>query len=183
MSASTTLAERIQPALDRQAKSIPAQAKLQVLPGPEILNVREVVDQSGLLTASELVITNYTASELVRLIARGDLTSEACTWAFIKRAGIATQLVNCCTEIYAAEALARAKELDQYFKDHGKTVGPLHGLPVSIKEHILWKDKVVHCSYVAWMNNIEPENGLVLDVMLECGAVPFCRTPQPQSVM
>jgi len=29
--------------------------------------------------------------------------------------------------------LERAKELDEYFAKEGKVVGPLHGLPVSIK--------------------------------------------------
>jgi hypothetical protein len=31
-------------------------------------------------------------------------------------------------------ALARAKELDDIFKKTGKVVGPLHGLPISLKD-------------------------------------------------
>lgn len=30
-------------------------------------------------------------------------------------------------------ALKRAQELDDYFAKEGKTVGPLHGLPISLK--------------------------------------------------
>jgi amidase len=31
-------------------------------------------------------------------------------------------------------ALARAKELDEYLQKNGKPVGPLHGLPISLKD-------------------------------------------------
>jgi Asp-tRNA(Asn)/Glu-tRNA(Gln) amidotransferase A subunit family amidase len=31
-------------------------------------------------------------------------------------------------------ALKRAKELDEIFEKTGKTVGPLHGLPISLKD-------------------------------------------------
>lgn len=31
-------------------------------------------------------------------------------------------------------ALAQAKDLDDYLTKHGKTVGPLHGLPISLKD-------------------------------------------------
>jgi amidase len=59
-------------------------------------------------------------------------------------------------------ALERAKELDAYYAKYGKTVGPLHGLPVSLKVHspsdeTNWQDqfrvKGVETSmgYVAWL--------------------------------
>lgn len=36
-------------------------------------------------------------------------------------------------------ALARAAELDKHLKDTGKVVGPLHGLPISLKDQICIK--------------------------------------------
>ena len=33
-------------------------------------------------------------------------------------------------------ALARAKELDEYYAKHGKPSGPLHGLPISLKDQL-----------------------------------------------
>lgn len=42
--------------------------------------------------------------------------------------------VNCLTEIFIDNALERAAELDAYFKEHGTVVGPLHGLPISLKD-------------------------------------------------
>lgn len=180
---SDTLRSRVQPALDRQANSIPPDVRFDQTALANRANVMDFPRTSGLLSEEELTITAYSASDLVNLIARGELTSEQCTRAFVKRAGIASQLVNCCTEILAEEAIARAKKLDEYLRVEGKTVGPLHGLPMSFKEHILMEGKVVHCSYVAWIDNVAPQNGFIFDVLLECGVVPICRTPQPQAVM
>jgi amidase len=40
---------------------------------------------------------------------------------------------NCLISFFPEEALAEAARLDAIFKETGKVVGPLHGLPVSIK--------------------------------------------------
>lgn len=43
---------------------------------------------------------------------------------------------NCLTEIFIDRALERAAWLDEQLKSTGKLVGPLHGLPVSLKDQI-----------------------------------------------
>lgn len=48
--------------------------------------------------------------------------------------------VNCLTEIFVDKALARAAYLDEQLKTTGKPVGPLHGLPISLKDQIAIKD-------------------------------------------
>ena len=40
---------------------------------------------------------------------------------------------SCLTEILFEEGLERAKSLDKYLEEHGKVIGPLHGLPISLK--------------------------------------------------
>ena len=47
--------------------------------------------------------------------------------------------MNCLTEIFVERALARAKELDDRLKQTGKVAGPLHGLPISLKDQIAIK--------------------------------------------
>ncbi len=42
--------------------------------------------------------------------------------------------VNCLTEIFVERALARAAEVDAHLKSTGKVMGPLHGLPISLKD-------------------------------------------------
>jgi amidase len=40
------------------------------------------------------------------------------------------------TEIFFDQAFERAKELDEHLKKTGKPVGPLHGLPISLKDQL-----------------------------------------------
>lgn len=88
-----------------------------------------------ILSPTELALTEETdITVLLRKLSSGELSSLDLTKAFAKRAALAHQLTTCCTEIFFEEALAHAKALDQFLTTTGKTTGPLHGLPVSIKD-------------------------------------------------
>lgn len=90
---------------------------------------------SGLLTPDELAWTETTdIRELVSLVSSRRVTSEQLTTAFCKRAAIAQQLTKCLTEIFFEKAHARARELDEYLSRTGEVAGPLHGVPVSVKD-------------------------------------------------
>jgi amidase len=79
--------------------------------------------------------------------------------------------------------LARAKELDAFLVQHKKPIGPLHGLPISVKEMIGMKDLGLNASYVAWWGKTATENAHILDILWNAGAVFHARTTQPQSMM
>jgi amidase len=97
----------------------------------------EIPSTCGILTPTELELTEkYDATDLVQLMTSGKLKSYDVTLAFCKRAAIAQQCVNCLTEIFFEEALARAKMCDEYLAKEGKPMGPFHGLPVSLKVHL-----------------------------------------------
>jgi amidase len=102
------------------------------------ISVLDVPRTCGILTEKELDITEkYDATELVDLLAKGELKSVEVVTAFCKRAAVAQQCVSCLTEIMFEEAMARARECDEYLKEEGKVLGPLHGLPISLKVCIL----------------------------------------------
>jgi amidase len=91
---------------------------------------------------------------------------------------------NFATEFLADEAIARAKELDAIFKETGKTVGPLHGIPISVKEHVALKGKRCNAGFVAWVNDeLAEEDSLTVAYLKNAGAVVHVRTNQPQSLM
>jgi amidase len=87
-----------------------------------------------MLTPKEVDITeNHDAVDLVKKMAAKELTAVEVSQAFCKRAAIAHQLTNCLTEVFFDKALERARYLDRYLEKEGKPIGPLHGMPISIK--------------------------------------------------
>ncbi|CUM67338.1 uncharacterized protein PRCAT00005031001 [Priceomyces carsonii] len=135
------------------------------------------------LSESELDITESSACVLTKRLANGELTAVEVFKAFAKRATIAHQLTNCAMEIFIDEGLKRAQELDDYFAKTGKTVGILHGLPVSLKEHYNYKGKVTHGGYVCYLDNVTEEWCTTVELLKDAGAVFFIRTTEPQSLM
>lgn len=136
-----------------------------------------------ILSPKELQITESPGIELAAKLGAGDLTAVEVLKAFAKRATVAHQLTNCAMQLFIEEGLQRAEELDEYFRKHGKPVGPLHGLPLSLKEHYSYKGKVTHLSYVGWLDNVLPDYAKTLKDMLSQGAVFYIRTTEPQMLM
>ncbi|KAK4556734.1 hypothetical protein LTR86_006305 [Recurvomyces mirabilis] len=147
-------------------------------------DVRDLPRKSGLLTQGELRITeDYDATALVGELATGRLSSVDVVTAFSKRAAIAQQLVNCLTETFFDDALARAKVLDEHLKKTGKPIGPLHGLPISLKD--TFKVKGYDASIGTGVFCFKPatENSALVDLLLQLGAVVYCKTNIPLTMM
>lgn len=153
------------------------------LPPQSQLNVARFIETCGKLTPRELEITAKTATELTCEMAEGKLTAVETVTAFLKRAHIAHQLVNFATEFMVEDALAAAANLDRHFEATGKLFGPLHGVPISAKEHLAFKGRTCHSGYVAWAENVVEEDALVIRLAKAAGAVFHVRTNEPQSVM
>jgi len=147
-------------------------------------NILQVPRQSGILTDAELQITEkYDATDLVDELAKGSLTSESVTTAFCKRAAIAQQLTNCLTEILFEDAIARAKELDAYLNRTGQPFGPLHGLPISVKDTFKIKGYDASLGVAALCFKPSTVNSALAEHLLSLGAVLYCKTNVPQTMM
>ncbi|KAH1980998.1 hypothetical protein KXW88_006294 [Aspergillus fumigatus] len=143
----------------------------------------DAVRKAGILTERELQITEqYTVSGLLSALADGRLTSLEVTLAFSKRAAVAQQLVNCLTETMFPEAQERAKYLDE-LKVQGKSAGPLHGLPISIKD--LFHVEGTHASIgmISFLDEKSTDNSPLIDILLSLGAVIYVKTNIPQTMM
>ena len=106
----------------QRAALIPKEWRLKdsQLPPESILNVTHIPRKCGILTPSEISITeDYDAVALAEAIRSRKLTSHAVTLAYCKRAAIAQQLINCLTEICFEDALRRAKQLDYHLERYG----------------------------------------------------------------
>ena len=51
--------------------------------------------------------------------------------------------------------MEQAKELDGYFQKKGKPLGPLHGLPVTVKDQYHVKGLNTTMGYVGWISTFE----------------------------
>ncbi|KAF8961399.1 amidase signature domain-containing protein [Flammula alnicola] len=167
----------------QQAATIPKDWILPNLPPKETLNVIDFPEKSGLLTAKEIEITSSEVDVLLEKLAKGAWSSVEVTTAFSKRAIIAHQLVNCLTEIFIERALVRAAELDEHLKTTGKVIGPLHGLPISLKDQINIKGIDSTMGYVSWIGQPAAKNSVLADILESCGAVLYVKTNIPQTLM
>jgi len=135
------------------------------------------------LDPSIISITGLPPEELLASLTAGQLSATVVTDAFLRRAAVAQELVNCITELLPSLALQRAKELDAYFQEHGKPIGPLHGLPISVKEHVGLKGLRCTTGYVSHWDNICKEDAHILQILAKAGAVFHVRTTIPQTMM
>ncbi|TGO80979.1 hypothetical protein BPOR_1461g00010 [Botrytis porri] len=87
----------------------------------------------------------------------------------------AVDIINCLHEIMFESALQRASELDAYFAEHKEPIGPLHGLPVSLKDSI-------HMKGPKKEKEKEKESQVVTDLR-SLGTVIYVKTSVPQGSM
>lgn len=100
--------------------------------------------------------------------------------------------MNCLHEIFFDTAIKEAEALDKYFKEHGKPIGPLHGLPISLKDQFHIKGVETSMGYVGWLGTFEGKRGdprhltfesqLVQDIR-SLGGVLYCKTSCPPTLM
>ncbi|KAL5414614.1 hypothetical protein PMIN03_003114 [Paraphaeosphaeria minitans] len=136
-----------------------------------------------LLHPKVIFITNLPPEQLLPLLSTGQVSAVEVTTAYLQRAALAQGLVNCVTELLPTQALTRAKELDAYFQNHGRPIGPLHGLPISVKEHIGFEGLRCTTGYIAHYDNIAKDDAHILQILRKAGAVFHCRTTIPQTMM
>jgi amidase len=85
------------------------------------------------LTPLEQDIIQLDATELRDRLGDRSYTAVQVTGAYVKAAAVAHQVTNCLTDLFADEALERARWLDERYEVTGRPVGPLHGVPISVK--------------------------------------------------
>ncbi|KAH7056948.1 amidase signature domain-containing protein [Macrophomina phaseolina] len=147
------------------------------------LDVRNIPRECGILTPEELHITeDYDAVGLAAAIAARKYTAVTVATAFCKRAIIADQVSCCLTQWFMDEAVERAKSLDDHLTRTGKTVGPLHGVPVSIKEHMAIAGHTSSYGYVSTTQHMDADAQMIA-ILRSLGAVFYVKTCQPQSIM
>ncbi|KAL7624816.1 hypothetical protein AAE478_004030 [Parahypoxylon ruwenzoriense] len=153
------------------------------MPSSEDDFVQDFPYTSNFFTTRELLITDSTASDVVSKISTGEWTALEVIKATCKRTAVAQQLLNCITEIYFEQAFARAAELDEYFQSRGKTVGPLHGLPISLKDQFNLEGVDSTIGYASWAG-IKPQGeSTLVELLRDAGVVFYVKANVPTTLM
>ena len=183
--------------------SIPAEYRIPLdkLPPEDQLDVTGFPAKCGLMSELELKITESYATEIVGAVAAGEWTAVEVTKAFCKRAAIAHQVVshpasprscqimlmefqtNCLTVVMFDDALKQAKKLDDHFSSTGKTIGPLHGLPVSLKDNFNVPGYPSSVGFCAWALEPVKKESTIVGILRDLGAVAYCKTNVPTAMM
>ncbi|ETN40191.1 uncharacterized protein HMPREF1541_04467 [Cyphellophora europaea CBS 101466] len=144
------------------------------------------------LDPKEIEITETDAVGIAKQTASGAWSAVAVAEAFCHRASLAHQLVNCLHETFFDAALADAKALDAYLAEHKRPKGPLHGVPVSLKDQFHVKNVDTSMGYVGWIDTFEgkpddPRKGKYESEMVRelrnLGAILYCKTSVPHTLM
>ena len=82
-------------------------------------------------------------------------------------------------------ALQQADALDAHLAKTGKTIGPLHGMPVSLKDQFYVKGYDTSVGFVAWLDDpaTEEDESGVVPMLRDAGAVFHVKTNVPTSMM
>jgi Asp-tRNA(Asn)/Glu-tRNA(Gln) amidotransferase A subunit family amidase len=146
-------------------------------------NVLSTPEKCGILTPREVKITSYsTATALLQAIHCTHVTTHEVALAFCKRAAIAQQLTNCITEPLFNSALDRAQYLDDYLAKNGKLFGPLHGLPISLKDTFRITGVDSSIGLAALCFKPASSNSPLVDLLLSLGCVLIAKTNVPQTL-
>lgn len=98
--------------------------------------------------------------------------------------GFNQKQVNCLTEIFFDDAIERARVLDQdRLQNPTKGLPPLHGLPISLKDSFAVLGYDTSAGVGCYVNEPAQENSGTAALLLDLGAVLYCKTNLPQSIM
>ncbi|KAL3465297.1 amidase signature domain-containing protein [Aspergillus heterothallicus] len=132
----------------------------------------DTIRTCGILSPSELQLTEIDdVTVLVRLLASRKVTSEELTTAICKRAAIAQQMTGCLTEIFFDRALEKARAVDKELETTGKVKGPLHGLPVSVKDRFDVQGLDTTVGWVGLANKPAAKSDSVVQLLESMGAM------------
>ncbi len=84
-------------------------------------------------------------------------------------------MLRCVLELLEASALEAARRLDAA-RRNSNPAGPLHGLPIAVKDNICLNVGATTCGSRMLANFHSPYNAHVIERLLAAGAIPVCKT-------
>jgi hypothetical protein len=101
----------------------------------------------------------------------------------IKKLMVCLSQTNCLTEVFFDDAVKQAEQLDEYYRQHGKLFGPLHGVPVTLKDQFDVQGADTTLGYVWRAFKPATKDATVVEILKSRGAIILAKTNIPQSIM
>ncbi|KAI0154163.1 amidase [Xylariaceae sp. FL1272] len=135
------------------------------------------------MTMSSIALEELTIEEVHNSFTRGTYTAQTLTEAYQKRIQHLDRdedgpRLN-ATLAWNPEALNDAKKLDDAFKAEGKFVGPLHGIPIVIKDTVQMKGLVTTFGSAIAKKFVSAEDSSVVKRLRDAGVVILAKTSMP----
>jgi amidase len=128
------------------------------------------------LRAEDLVFSS--AVDAAQAIRRGDISSLELTELMFKRIDAINPRINAVVTLMREEALARAKEADAA-RSKGDFFGPLHGVPITIKDAFDVKGVRTTFGNPAFKDHIPTRDSAVVERLRRAGAILLGMTNVP----
>jgi Asp-tRNA(Asn)/Glu-tRNA(Gln) amidotransferase A subunit family amidase len=87
------------------------------------------------------------------------------------------------TEVLFEDAIEQARILDAEFKDTGKLRGPLHGIPITLKDQFNITGVDTTLGYVGRSFAPAGADAVLVQILRKMGAIIIAKTNLPQSIM
>ena len=120
----------------------------------------------------------HSAIDLAKLIATRQASSAEVVEAHLARIAAVNPKLNAVVRILADEARAGAAEADRQVAA-GARLGPLHGVPITVKENIDMAGLPTTQGVIPLANAVVPGDAPVVERMRAAGAIPIARTNLP----
>ena len=115
------------------------------------------------------------AHRLAAAIAAGELTSAEVTADCLARIGATNGKLHAFIAVYQDEAMAMAEARDREARA-GMTLGPLHGVPVALKDLCELRGRTTTCGSLMWRDRISPTTATIVQRLLAAGLVVLGKT-------
>ncbi len=116
-----------------------------------------------------------TATELLRRLIAGDLTSEALTVEFLRAIRECDPQIQAFLHVDEDAALAQARDVDAH-RQRGEALGALAGLPVAVKDVLCTAGRPTTCGSKILRNFVPPYDAHVVTRLKDAGAVLLGKT-------
>lgn len=119
------------------------------------------------------------AFELARGIKARDYSSEQVLEHFLERTRRLNPALNAIVVLREKEARAQARVADRAAEE-GRDLGPLHGVPMTIKETWEIEGWPTTAGHKAYKDHISPRTAVAVQRLLDAGAIVFGKTNVPE---